>query len=276
MVFTSTAFPRFGEACEKLGVVRVSEIDAGYWGKAFGAVVETADGNRYWLKVFGVTFRDNANRLAEIRADEIVGIRKPSLVAQCDWGDAGIHYTARLTTLANAAVECNPWASAAAAELPESWFNDLMTTLNDLSAHASTGTHLKRKTLEDWLLCRYQIRYEFPQDDWRLSHNDLNWSNVTAPVLSVLDWEWHGYSPVGYDPGRLIAFSCRHERLVSRLERAFASCFASFTGLAARTYATHVVDGGVKDGSFDPELGPALDRMLNRLDDELRIRSQRL
>lgn len=266
---------RFHEACEKLRLAPVSEIDKGYWGKTFGSVVETADGKRYWLKVFGVKQIDNANRLAEIRADEIVGVCKPALVKQHDWSDAGIYYTARMTTLAAASVERNPWAGTTAAELPDSWIHDLVYALSSLSAYPSTRTYIKQRTLEQWLFARHRIRYDFPQDDWRLSHNDLNWSNVTAPALSILDWEWHGYSPVGYDPGRLIAFACRHVNLVGRLERAFTPCFTSFTGRVARAYATDQVMDGVKTGIFDPELEIPLLQMMDRLDAELHTRLPR-
>lgn len=265
----------FNEACARIGVVPISEIDRGYWGKSLGAIVETANGTRHWLKVFGVTEVDNANRLAEIRADEIVGIWKPLLITQHDWTDAGIHYTARLMTLANNSIERHPWAGMAAVQTPDTWIRDLMTTLNHLGSYASTGTFLKQRTLEDWLFARHHIQCEFPQGEWRLSHNDLHWGNVTAPILSILDWEWHGYSPVGYAPGRLIAFACRHDGLVNRLERAFEPYFASFTGLVARAYATERVMEGVRSGLFDPELEFSLGRMIDRLDEELHVRRPR-
>lgn len=260
---------RFSDACDQLGVTPVSEPDRSYWGKAIGAIVATARGERHWLKVYGVTQIDNANRCTEIRADELIGSWKPSLIAQFDWSIENVHYTARLTTLANAPVERNPWAGAAAAELPDSWIHDLRAALNSLSTHASNGTFLRQKTLEDWLFARHHIRHEFPQGDWRLSHNDLNWGNVTAPALSILDWEWHGYSPVGYDIGRLIAFACRQSDLVARLEQAFAPDLTSFTGRVARSNATGWVMEGVRSGSFDPDLEPFLARMITRLDDEL-------
>jgi len=260
---------RFTEACDRLCLAPVSEIDKGYWGKALGSIVETADGKRYWLKVFGVKQIDNANRLTEIRADEIVGAYKPALVRQHDWTVGKVHYTARMTSLASASVEQNPWAGVTATEVPDSWIHDLVSALKSLSAHASTGTHVKQKTIGDWLFARHRIRYDFPQGDWHLSHNDLNWSNVTAPTLSILDWEWHGYSPIGYDPGRLIAFACEHENLVTRLERSFAPHFASFTGLVARAYATDRVMDGVRSGVFDPKLELALGHMIDRLDIEL-------
>jgi len=260
---------RFNDACNKLGVVPVSDPDRSYWGKAIGATVATVQGEHYWLKVFGVTQIDNANRKTEIKADELTGSWKPSLLKQFDWTVEGVHYTARMTTLANAPVERNPWAGAAAVQLPDSWLHDLKAALNSLHTHPSTRTFLRQKTLEDWLFARHGIRHEFPQGDWCLSHNDLNWSNVTAPVLSILDWEWHGYAPIGYDVGRLIAFACRHEDLVIRLERVFAPHFASFTGRAGRSNATDRVMDGVRSGFFDPDLEPFLARMIARLDDEL-------
>jgi len=260
----------FKDACDRLSVVPVSGIDRGYWGKALGATVATEDGARFWLKVFGVTRIDNPNRATEIRSDELTGICKPSLVAQCDWIVDGSYLTARLMTLADPAVERGLWAGAAAVQLPDAWFDGLKKALLALGSHASTGTFLRQKTLENWLLERHGIRYEFPQDAWCLSHNDLNWSNVTAPALSILDWEWHGYAPVGYDIGRMIAFACRHDSLVIRLERLFAQDFAKFSGLVARAFAADQVMQGIRSGFFDPAMEPCLAGMIERLDARLR------
>lgn len=42
---------------------------------------------------------------------------------------------------------------------------------------------------------------------WSTAHGDLHWANLTAPTLSVLDWEGWGVAPVGFDAALLHTYS---------------------------------------------------------------------
>ncbi|MDZ4368564.1 MAG: hypothetical protein U0987_16305, partial [Afipia sp.] len=230
---------RFHEACGRLNVRPVTaDINGGYAGRTAGGRVETADGRQLWLRVAGAASIDNRLLKADIAADKITGIPKPVLVERSDWVNGNVHWTARLITLADAAVEANPWAGPSAASVTDDWIRDLKQALDGLAGETSAQIHVSPEALQKWLSDTNQIEHEFPQSEWRLSHNDLNWSNLTAPKLSILDWEWHGLSPTGFDPGLLIAYSCRNEELVRRLERAFEPYFKTFTGRVARAFAT--------------------------------------
>ncbi|QKW19398.1 hypothetical protein HUT16_10235 [Kitasatospora sp. NA04385] len=42
---------------------------------------------------------------------------------------------------------------------------------------------------------------------WSTAHGDLHWANLTAPSLSILDWEGWGLAPAGFDAAMLHAYS---------------------------------------------------------------------
>lgn len=261
---------RFHEACARLNVRPVTpDINGGYSGRTAGARVETADGRQLWLRVAGVTSTDNRLLKADIAADTITGVPKPVLVEQSNWVNGNIHWTARLVTLADTAIEVNPWAGPSAASVTDDWIGELKQALDGLGSKTSAQIHVSPEALQKWLSDTNQIEHEFPQSEWRLSHNDLNWSNLTAPKLSILDWEWHGLSPTGFDPGLLIAYSCRNEELVRRLERAFEPYFETFTGRVARAFATDQLRSAAAGGWLDPAMLRHLDAMLERLNSQV-------
>ena len=179
-------------------------------------------------------------------------------------------------TLADPAVAADPWAGAAAMRVTEAWHCELKEALDDLCGQRTpSGERPSRfvvspQALQEWFRSEYAIEYDFPLSDRRLSHNDLHWSNLTAPSLSILDWEWLGLLPVGYDAGMLIANSCTSDDLVARLERVFAPHFETATGYAARLFAAHAVRNGARNEWLDPQLMPHLDTMMARLEGGLR------
>lgn len=261
---------RFREACDRLRVRPVTpDINGGYSGRTAGAPVETSDGHQLWLRVAGAASRDNRLFRADAEADKFIGLPKPALVEQSDWVHAGINWRARLVTLADASVEVNPWAGTSADSVTDDWIGELKQSLDRLHENSSSQTHISSDALKQWLYDSHQIEYDFPENEWRLSHNDLNWSNLTAPKLSILDWEWHGLSPVGFDSGLLIAYSCKNKQLVRRLESAFEADFETFTGCAARAFATDQLLSAAMNGWLDPSMVAPLDSMLDRLNRQL-------
>lgn len=267
---TAGLVEQFHEACARLQVRPITpDINGGYSGRTAGACVETADGRKLWLRVVGVASLDNRLLKGDIAADRISGIPKPVLIEQSDWIHKNIHWRARLVTFAGAAVEVNPWAGPAAAAITDEWIGELKQSLDRLAEQSSGQVHVSVDALKKWLADSHQIEHDFPQNDWRLSHNDLNWSNLCAPKLSIVDWEWHGLSPVGFDPGLLIAYSCMNEQLVHRLENAFAPFFETFTGRAAQAFAVDQLRSATASGWLDPQMLRPLDIMFERLNRQL-------
>jgi hypothetical protein len=70
-------------------------------------------------------------------------------------------------------------------------------------------------------------------NEWQVVHGDVNWSNLTAPNLVLLDWESWGLGPRGFDAAELVAFSCHRPAIAQRLEAAFAEDLQSQSGRVA-------------------------------------------
>lgn len=261
---------RFAEACERLGVKRVSALNIGPSHNSRGALVETADAQRHWLKIYGVSSPNHPGRLAEIASDALSSICKPRLLKQIEWQHGNANWIARLTTLADDAVEQAPWAGDAAAAVTDAWLQELKANLDRLVPQPSARILVSPQMLSGWLSHNYRLHYIFSSSEWVTSHNDLQWSNLTAPTLYILDWEHLGSAPIGYDIGWFIACSCRDPALVRRLEKIFASHFSTATGLTARLFATHRLKQHAQENNLDPEFIADLDDMIARLLNDLR------
>jgi hypothetical protein len=262
---------RFAEACERLGVTRISPLNPSNTGHTRGAVVETADLQRHWLKVFGATSPDHPPRKGEIASDALRGIRKPHLIRQIEWADGDALWTARLITLADNAVERTPWAGDAAAAVTDAWLEELKVNLDRLAPQPSAHIHVSPRILSAWLSHNYRLHCTFAPSEWVTSHSDLQWSNLTAPNLHILDWEQLGSAPIGYDAGMLIAYSCRNPALVTRLRRVFSPHLSTPTGMIAWLFITHQMRQGAHQKKRAPELIIALDDMIAGLLAEIRI-----
>jgi hypothetical protein len=54
---------------------------------------------------------------------------------------------------------------------------------------------------------------------WTTAHCDLHWGNLTAPTLTILDWETWGRAPAGYDAATLLCTSLGFPGLTRRVSR---------------------------------------------------------
>lgn len=101
-----------------------------------------------------------------------------------------------------------------------------------------------------WLWSNFRRVLAIEDTDWVASHNDLQWSNLCGPELSILDWEWFGRSPRGYDQAKLIAYSCHdHELTWGGGIRLFVS---SEMSRFAKVFAAHTVRNDVLSGWLNP------------------------
>ncbi len=264
---------RFAEACSQINVTQASGPQTGYGQRSYGARVTDSRGVSYWLKVFGLRSVDNERWKAEIEADAIIGLRKPDLIQQVTWTHVDEFWVARLTTLVTDVVEVGPWADANAAGLSDGWLEHLDQSLQILTRQPCTRTHVRIDLFERWLWRHFKRRLSIAPSDWVPSHNDLQWSNLSHPNLSILDWEWFGRSPPGYDQGSLIAYSCHNDSLTARLETAFGATFDSELATFGRLFAAHTIRNSVEAGWLNPAMREPIGRLIERWDSKIRQRT---
>jgi hypothetical protein len=261
---------RFAEACSALNVRQVSDPNTGYGTRSYGAKVIDQSGATAWLKVFGLISESNERWKAETEADTITEVPKPTLLRQISWRHADEFWVARLTTFVAGIVEPGPWADVAADGVEMSWLKSLSTSLEILAQQPCSRIHIQTRIFERWLKRHFRHPPTITSADWVPSHNDLQWSNLSHPDLSLLDWEWYGRSPRGYDQGTLIAYSCHNAELAARLEREFHAVFETDIGIYGKLFAAHTVRNAIRNGWLTPAMTRPVERLIERWEAPIR------
>jgi hypothetical protein len=261
---------RFAEACSTLNVRQASEPNTGYGTRSYGARVVDESGATCWLKVFGLTTRQNERWQAEMESDATAGIRKPKLIRQITWEHADEFWVARLTTFVTGIVEAGPWAEVGAHGVEQAWLDSLSQSLEALALPPCARVQVQTNLFERWLSRHFRRRPAITASDWVPSHNDLQWSNLSHPDLSILDWEWYGRSPRGYDQGTLIAYSCHDNELVARLEQAFQPVLETGIGAFGKIFAAHTIRNSIQSGWLTPLMKAPIEKLIGRWESQLR------
>ncbi|WP_327677231.1 hypothetical protein [Kitasatospora sp. NBC_00458] len=88
-------------------------------------------------------------------------------------------------------------------------------------------------------------------------HGDLQWANLTAGPLSILDWERWGLVPVGYDPAVLWVSSLLVPAVADRVRAEFSDVLGSPAGRVGQLIALAEMLQAVDRGYY-PDLAPLL------------------
>jgi hypothetical protein len=213
----------FAEAAERLGVRPIGGRRDGFREKSRGEVVEAPDSSRYWLKLVGWN-DDGHGALADGEVDPVqpVGVAKPAVIRSETWTRQETVWRAILMTLApSPAVESRPWRRPGGGAPPDAWLNDLHDTLAALRRTSTTRTLFTPESMK--ILLMQEFGHDVPTEaaDWAVCHGDLTWSNLTAPTLTLLDWEHWGLAPRGFDVARLVCCSTRDPATVRKLQALF-------------------------------------------------------
>ena len=244
------------EACSRLGLTLADQPKHGYQGKSCGATVRTADGRLCWLKVTGITgavaewLRDG-----EESADGIRDVPKPSILKIADWSTGGTRWRAALMTLAPSGVLApTPNDFPKIESISDAWIGDLKASLRSIGRLPPPRQKFDPKWVSRLLAEQFKLNAPVRTEEWRTAHGDLQWSNLTAPKLTLLDWESWGAAPRGYDAARLIAFSCASPGLAERLRAAFAEEIDTPSGRVTQLFACAEMLAAIESGIFNPLL----------------------
>jgi hypothetical protein len=129
-----------------------------------------------------------------------------------------------------------------APESPEAWWQAMGRSLAALTAAVPTrvatvdSIPITQSRITDTIRSAFGDTACTDVSVWGGVHADLNWSNVTAPELSILDWEDYGRGPVGLDHAGLWAASLAVPTVVRRIETEFAEVLATPTGRVCQLF----------------------------------------
>jgi hypothetical protein len=224
----------FAVACSTLELQPIDTPVRPWTRKSLGASVESVDGTRSWLKVSGIPIgTSNRQRRNEEVSACIQNVPKPSILTSFDWIERDVCWR-------GLQMEHAPSPASSAfpprhlPSISDAWIHGLRQALADLAK--VEATHFSVMPLDFSNEIRLRFGNDAPHQAVELctAHGDLHWANLTAPTLSILDWENWGRAPRGYDVAYLIASTAYDPALMQRLESAFADELKTPSGRVAQ------------------------------------------
>lgn len=199
-------------------------------------------------------------------ASSITGVPKPAILREFDLNADGVRCHALQFTLApSPAVIETPWIVHPLGSIDERWLGELRQAIDRISELPLTRWLIHPGRVARIIVQRFGRKAPYTIDEWRTAHGDLNWSNLTAPNLMLLDWERWGAAPRGFDAATLLAFSFRDPALFRRIETIFADDLNAPAGVVARLYQYSQRLTNIEAGIRDPRDHRAIEAEAKRL-----------
>ena len=169
-------------------------------------------------------------------AAAICGVPKPHVLAMYDWEGAQYRNRAEVMTLVQDPPCSRTPELTDAVDLPDGWWHDLLAALDTLATHETDRRVTDQQKISRRLLAFYGTAADPQIERWTTAHGDLNWSNLTAPSLQLLDWESFGTAPAGYDAATLYVLALNAPATARRLEDVFGDVLGSPDGIRSQLH----------------------------------------
>ncbi|MBC3843606.1 hypothetical protein GXW82_35545 [Streptacidiphilus sp. 4-A2] len=200
------------EAARTLGAQTIGPRESWGWrGRTLSSSVTTDDGDG-WLRLVSAPADKAGGKLWEgpTQAERAMptAVPRPRLRISSTWTDAEHGYLAELYDIVtNPVITTDSPILRHAPNLSGEWWLQLVTALDAISEVPTTRVALRQEYLRR-AMPEY-LGFTPSQEGvvWTTVHGDLHWANLTAPGLTVLDWEGWGLAPAGYDAAMLHAYS---------------------------------------------------------------------
>jgi hypothetical protein len=183
-----------------------------------------------------------------LAANEINDVPKPSVRRWNEWDDNGRRMRGEVSSFVADTAIATRMTPSAEPILSDQWLSSLSQALRALAAHQLPGQGLDASSVNDGIRAFFGLDVDVSLVPWTVAHCDLHWGNLTAPSLTILDWETWGKAPAGYDAASLICATLPYPQLTHRLRTALAEFLDTPGGriaaLAAATRFLRFADGG--------------------------------
>jgi hypothetical protein len=255
------------EARTQLQLVLTGEhVEAWGWrGRTYSQPVRTSTGLDVWLRVASVRCAtaercgwDPTFWVGAVCAQQDLPPRIPRPALRCwyDWESASWRYRVEVYERICEGSLGEGMVLNSKPVLSSAWW----VALRDAS-EALAGTTTRRHTIHQaylgWVMPRFlgePIDVQVPA--WSTSHGDLNWANLCAPTLMILDWEGWGLAPEGYDAATLHTYSLLVPEVAAQIRVTFEHALngpnGRFAELAAIAELLHAVSRGELSGLAAP------------------------
>ncbi|WP_033825818.1 MULTISPECIES: hypothetical protein [unclassified Kitasatospora] len=190
-------------------------------------------------------------------AEQLVpaSVPRPRLHDTVDWTEAAWFYQADVFDLVGSAVSSTPDLRDDPG-LDDGWWGSLRNALTGIAEAPGTKITLREAWVEE-VFPKY-LGIPAPTELERTTgHGDLQWANLTARPLKILDWERWGLVPVGYDPAVLWVSSLLVPEVADRIRTEFVDILDTPAGRVGQLIAIAEMLQAVDRGYY-PELAPLL------------------
>lgn len=258
------------EACRILFAVQAGDVHCSILRKSIGVAVRGGDGSTSWLKIVGSRTTNNEWTLnGERQAQAIAGVPKPAILREIEWNADGANWHAfQFAVAPSPAVLTTPWCAGPLPSIDDGWLTQLKQAIDRLSAVPLSRWLIHPGHVARVVSGRFGRKAPYFADEWRTAHGDLNWSNLTAPNLALLDWEHWGAAPRGFDAANLLTHSLNAPDLFRKIERLFADDLETPSGIVARLYffarRLDKIEAGMRDPRGHRPLEAEAKRLLRR------------
>jgi hypothetical protein len=148
-------------------------------------------------------------------------------------------YALQFSLAPSRAVSERSWLSEPLGSVDDRWLVELKQAVDRISAAPLTRWHLHPGTAARVITQRFGRTAPYQIDEWRTAHGGLNWNNLTAPRLSILDWELWGAAPRGFDAATLLAHTFNDPALFRRSRRSSPTISTRCRAWSHNSTSTH-------------------------------------
>jgi hypothetical protein len=256
----------FEDACAKLDLDCDGPLRVGFGRRSLSGIAVDARGGRSWLKVTATQEPTNFFRDGEISAPIVDGLDRPAIWRCHDWLADGLHFRALQTSLTTSPpIELTPLAGVNAGQVSDGWIATFKEAVARLQATRTRRDRAPSEAIAEHVDKWFGPNAPCATNDYCANHGDANWSNLTSPNLSFLDWEVWGVAPRGFDLAYLLAFSCPNEALAARLASAFSAELATDSGKVSLLVALGEFLNLIHEGILPSSCEPFARRMASKL-----------
>jgi len=207
----------------------------GWRDRTIGAPV-IRDGERLWLRATGEhedwaageDWRGNQD------AARLTGIPKPTLLEATEWREEEVVNRAELMTYVPDPVCSRTPELREPFDAPDAWWYGLRRAMDTLAAQRTSRGSESRTRYDPDLRVFFGTRATAFTPAWRTEHMDVQWSNLTAPHLWLLDWESWGRAPAGYGAASLYCHSLLVPQTARRVREVFGDILDTTEGRYAQ------------------------------------------
>lgn len=257
------------DSCRVFNItLRGSHRSFGFGHKTIGALGLNVDNCPFWVKVArrGIETRQNAflNHIwsGEEESRVLPLSNKPVVVEVVDWHDKEFIWRAQKMSYIADPVFDESGRLLHDTALSSQWLETLRNSLKTLSACDTKRRLYTPDIIKRILSDTYGLR-SFPcLDKWCVAHGDLHWGNLSRNECFILDWEGWGLAPFGTDIAFLLAYSCYNDKLLHKLETAFADILIVPGVRQMVLFAAQKVLGYIAQEGYPPEDEEPLRRLI--------------